>query len=179
MEEAIGFLSQTGWDTILYAGLFEISILLTIIYAAIWKKSFGVYYTLIFAFIPLCNLGYVLLSLVETEGEAYLAQKVIYIGGCFLIFFITMAIFDICHIRIPKWVKVLLLYCCSEMYSTILTTDFTKIFYRRIMLKEVDGATVLLKSYGPAHTVFYIMLGAFFLVGVAAILYALFAKKNV
>ncbi|MBO4396058.1 MAG: HD domain-containing protein [Eubacterium sp.] len=179
IQGTIDAIGQADWQTMMYAGLLELSIILTVIYGAVWRKSFGIYYTLIFAFIPVTNLGYMLLSLANDENEALIAQKVIYLGGCFLIFFITMAVFEICNINIPKWLKIIMLYFCSELFMSVATTEFTGLFYKKVMLKKIEGITIFTKVYGPAHTVFLITIAAMFVMGVIAIFYSLFFKKNV
>ena len=81
-----------------YEILFGLSVLLTLIYIFIWHKHFDVHISLIFAFIPIANLAYAILAHSRDLNTALTAVKFTYIGGCFLVLFITQSIFSLCHI---------------------------------------------------------------------------------
>jgi len=82
--------------TVYYEILFGLSVLLTLIYLAIWHKHFDVHISLIFAFIPIANLGYAMMAHARDLNTALTAAKITYIGGCFLALFITQSIFGLC-----------------------------------------------------------------------------------
>ena len=63
-----------------YAVLFILSILMTGIYAGIWRKRFSLFLTLIFAFIPVINLGYYIYAASQTLPEAIIGIKLSYLG---------------------------------------------------------------------------------------------------
>ncbi|MBR1873306.1 MAG: HD domain-containing protein [Eubacterium sp.] len=166
-------------ETAIYLILFEVSLLLTILYAARWQRNFGVYYTLIFTIIPISFLGQLLLSVANTADEALVGQKIIYLGGCFLIFFITMAIYDLCQISLPKVLKILLLFFNTQIYLSVVTTEYTGLFYRSYTFEKTAFRAVLSKEYRPIHSVFILMIIAYTIMGFFAILYSAFFKKNV
>ena len=162
-----------------YMGLFLVSFILTIIYAARWHKRFDVYFTLIFTIIPLVTLGYVMLALSTGLESALLAQRIIYIGGCFLVFFIMLAIFSLCHIEIPKPAKVFTFVFISIIYLFVLTIGYLPVFYTSVSFRIVEGHGVLSRQYGPMHTVFYCVVLACFLVSFGAIIFSYFKKRQV
>ena len=69
-----------------------ISLVLALVYALIWHKHFDVNLTMIFFLIPVANIGYSFMARAESIREAIIGSKVIYLGGCFLPLFITLAI---------------------------------------------------------------------------------------
>ena len=67
-----------------YSVCFFISLIMTVFYVYIWHKHLDVHITLVFMLVPLNNLGSLMLALSRSAGEAALAQKIIYLAGCFL-----------------------------------------------------------------------------------------------
>ena len=53
-----------------YEVLFGLSVILTLIYIFIWHKHFDTHISLIFAFIPVANLGYAMLAHARTLDAA-------------------------------------------------------------------------------------------------------------
>ena len=105
-----------------YEAVFCVSLVLSLAYAYMWHKHFDVHFTLIFIFIPLSNLGYVLLSRAHSLESALYANRMIYLGGCYLIVFIMFSIFNMCNINIPKSVRLLMFLLSSLIYLSVLTT---------------------------------------------------------
>ena len=56
----------------------------------------------------IANGGYLALALSETISEAALANKLCYLGGCFLPPLWLLLICTICNFRLPRWFKVCL-----------------------------------------------------------------------
>ena len=90
-------ISEVDMISYYYPAAFIISLILTITYAYRWHKHFVVYFTLTFTLIPLVNLGYVLIGRATGLEEALIAQRIIYLGGCFLIYFLMLGIFKTSH----------------------------------------------------------------------------------
>ena len=162
-----------------YSILFLLSIIFTCVYVYMYHKHFNVNLTLVFTMIPIVNLGYVFLSRSSTIKEAILSLKIIYLGGCFLILFSTFFIFSICQISVPQWFKTILLLISMALYMSVMTIGDNPIFYKGITGVAEDGRLVVHRLYGPMHTVFYIVLSAYFAMGFAAIIYSLVKKAQV
>ena len=56
---------------------FLLSVILTFIYAAVWHKHYSVFFSLLYAFIPVVNLGYVFRVGATNLEEALLATRII------------------------------------------------------------------------------------------------------
>ena len=84
-----------------YAILFIVSVILTGIYAGIWRKRFSVFITLNFALMPIANLGYYMVAVAQTVPEAILGIKVSYLG-IFPHVFIMYAIFNLCNLMFAQ-----------------------------------------------------------------------------
>ena len=111
--------------------------------------------------------------------EALLANKIIYLGGAFLSLFITLSIIALFNIRTPRSLSMLMMGASTVMYGFILTIGFNKLFYKSVKFKMVDGHPTLIKEYGVMHTVFYIMIAVYTLIGIGLLFYCIFRKKSV
>ena len=162
-----------------YEILFGLSVLLTLIYLVIWHKHFDVHISLIFAFIPVANLGYAMLAHSRNLNAALTAVKITYIGGCFLTLFITQSILSLCHINIRRWQSALMTIVCMGIYSFALTVGNAPYFYKTVSFEIDRGMGKLVKTYGFAHTLTYVVITVFVLISAVAMVYSLIKKKDV
>lgn len=165
--------------TAYYELLFGLSILLTLIYLAIWHKHFDVHITLIFAFIPIANLGYAMLAHSRNLNTALAAVKITYIGGCFLALFITQSIFGLCHIKLKRWMSAVLTIISMASYSFVLSIGNAPYFYKSVSFEVDKGMGKLIKTYGFAHTLTYVVITFFIVISFIAMIYSLIKKKDV
>ena len=158
---------------------FAISVVLMLSYVFIWQKHFDAHLSLIFLTIPLANLGYCFMARATNIQEALLGNKICYFGGCFLPLFVTLAIFGICKINLNKHLRVIILLSGVVSYLSVLSIGYNRWFYTSVSKDVSDGYLVLEKSYGPMHTVYYVFVIAYMLIGLSALIYALFFKKDI
>ena len=144
-----------------------------------WHKHFDVTLTMVFTLVSISCLGYVMYSHSETLGEAVLANKIIYLGGSFLQYFIMLSILNICEIKLNKWIKKILFVYCIIMYASVLTIGYKSLFYTNISFSIIDGTPVLSRDYGFMHSIFYGIIIIFFIISLIAIVYSYFKKKQV
>ena len=162
-----------------YGGMFLASLVCAAVYVYRWHKHFDVNFNLIFTLIPVACAGYFLQEISESMEGYVRAMQMVYIGGCFLQLFILLSIFNLCRIKIPKWVTTGLFLLCAVIYTSVLTIGRMDLFYTEVSFELIDGAPVLRRTYGPMHTVFYAMIIVFFLAGITAICYSFYRKKQV
>ena len=162
-----------------YLTAFIASVALTGLYMLIWHKHYDVHITLVYVLIPVVNLGFLLMSRSQCLEEALTANKIAYIGGCYLQLMITIAVFTLCHIPMHRWVQVGLYTLSSAVYLSVLTQGGRGIFYKSVSLTFQNGGALLVKEYGPMHHVFLGLVLLYFVLSWAAIFYALLKKKQV
>ena len=162
-----------------YEILFGLSVLLTILYIFIWHKHFDVHISLIFAFIPIANLAYAMLAHSRDLNSALTAVKITYIGGCFLVLFITQSIFSLCHIELKRWMNAVLTVISLGSFSLVLTVGNSTIFYKTVSFDIYKGIGILTKTYGFAHTLTYAVISFFMIISIIAMVYSLIKKKDV
>ena len=161
-----------------YEILLFMSVGLTLIYAFMWHKHFDVHFTLVFAFIPISILGIVLCTRAETLEAAITANKMTYIGGCFLILFIMQSVFGLCSIKMPRLLKVLFLAISSTLLGLVAFFDHP-LFYKSVTLDRSKGYTRLVKNYAFMHSVFYAVIVIYFVITIAGLAYSYAKKRSV
>ena len=159
-----------------YAILFILSILTTGIYAGIWRKRFSVFLTLIFAFIPIINLGYYIFAASKTLQESIIGIKLSYLG-IYVHVFIMYAIFNLCSLDLRKSIRIVLLSVSSFFFLFALSIGSLPIFYKDISAELIGEQLIVHKSYGILHTLYYFQMSIYMMITFAATFYA-FRKKN-
>jgi putative two-component system response regulator len=120
-----------------------------------------------------------MLGLSTTAEAGLTAMKIIYLGGCFLPFFILYCILDHCKIVVNRWVTLALFLLCIIDFVSILTTDRFGLFYKDYSLEVISGDPVFYRTHGPMHTFFYVVTFLFILLGLIAMVYSWVRKKQV
>ena len=160
-----------------YLVTLAVAMALTIAYFSIWHKHFDIHITLIFVLVPISNLGYTLVAFSQSLEAAIVATKMSYIGGCYLMFTLMLAVYNLCDIKIERLPRIALLCLCTAMFLSVLSIGWSPLYYAHVSLEHADGVSILSKQYGPLHMVFIIMSIGFFCATFAAIIYS-FLKKN-
>ncbi|MBQ3546448.1 MAG: HD domain-containing protein [Lachnospiraceae bacterium] len=164
---------------IYYLLMFIVSIICTGIYICRWHKHFEIYYSLMYAFVPIVNMAYMCLAYSSNLEEALLANKFSYIGGVFFPLLITLAIISICKIKLRRRFVLLCMLVSGLLYACILTTGYTDIYYKSVGYKVVDGIVVLEKEYAFVHNMHYIVLAGYMIAGVIVLIYSKYNRRNI
>lgn len=165
-----------------YDIILMISIVLTGIYMFMWHKHFDVHITLVFVLVPVVCLGYSLLAHATDLTEALAANKIIYIGGCFLQLIVLLVVCTLCDIKggkLGRFLKILGFAASTAVFVYVLNPMQSGDFYRNTELVLRNGRPLLEKEYGWMHTVFKVMVVIYFLLSIAVILYSFFRKNQV
>lgn len=168
-----------GVGMVYYFVCFVVAWLLTAIYFYKWKNTYSLFITLSFIAVDVMSFGSWLLSMAQSTHEAIMAQCVMYSGGSFAAMLVMFSIFDICKLQIKKIYRYAFFLFGLLIFASSLTIGHLPLFYKSVTLSQHAGATVLIKEYGPMHTVYYISLGIDFLLAIIALIYSLKKKKGV
>ena len=163
-----------------YDIILMVSVVLSGIYLFMWHKHFDAHITMIFVMIPVICLGYAL-RVHATGLEAVLAaNKLVYLGGCFLQLFVLLAIINLCNIRMGKTgriLKTLGFALSTAVFVYVLNPMRSGDFYKSVELEIQNGLPLLHKEYGWMHTVFELLVIIYFLLSIFFIVYC-FIRKN-
>jgi len=171
---AIG--DKAGSMSMIYGVAAVLSLLLLVGYCSIIKKK-DPWFLLLFASIVVVNIGYFALSISRGLGEALLANRVSYLGSVFLPLSMWMIIVNATHIRYGKWLSGILLCLAVVMFLIAASPGYLPIYYKEVSFAVVDGAAILVKKYGPLHSLYLVYLLGYFSVMVTTIVYATVKDK--
>ncbi len=127
----------------------------------------------------IANGGYVALICSTNVQEAILAQKIIYIGGCFLplLYFITIC--EICHMNISRKIVSVLYVVQGIVYAMVCSIGWNDWYYKEVQFHREDGFVYLTKEYGIFHTVYLISLYVYLAMAFFVVIRALYRKTSV
>ncbi|MBP5491902.1 MAG: HD domain-containing protein [Clostridiales bacterium] len=163
-----------------YEILFGLSVLFALVYAYMWHKHFDVNITMLFVLIPISLMAYIALAKAQTIEEAILANKFIYIAGCFTIAFVTLTILELCHLRVPRYVRAIMISFTVLLYLPVLSIGRNGLFYKSAEIATRNGVTMLVeKEYGIMHTFLYIWIFTLFFFCLVSLIYSLIKKNDV
>ncbi len=135
--------------------------------------------TVIFCLVPVSNLGYYLLANTSNINGAIVANKIIYLGGCFMHMLTFLFILSMCRVKNSRGISMIAFLCSATVYSLVVSDEIHHMFYKRLLLSQRHGVAFLKKEYGPFHKYFYLMLVVYLLLDIFVIIYARRRKKDV
>ena len=146
----------------IYAIAAVLSLLLLAAYFVMIKKE--AWFFVLFTAIFVVNAGYFSLSISDTLNAALWANRLSYAGSVFLPLSMLIIILQALEIRYRKWLPYLLIAVSIGVFFVAASPGYLDIYYADVTLAESDGATMLVKEYGP-----YVYLAVYFLAMIVCI----------
>ena len=125
------------------------------------------------------NLGYMQLSISETLETALFANKISYLGGCFIPYFMLKCICEICKYKLHKSTSIIAFFYCCLTYCLIYTTGFSPIYYAEVSLVNINNITRIIPTYGPLHNLYIVFLCCFFVTAFLIIIISFLRQTEV
>ena len=141
-------------------------------------KKRDIWLLLVFVSVSVCNLGYFMLSVSPNLGSALNSNRIAYLGSVFLPFFMLMTVMRFCGIKRSKALMITLVTVGIVMLGITTSPGILPIYYSSVDIAFVNGATQLLRQYGPLHALYYIYLIGYMFSMIGITLYAI-AKKRI
>ena len=160
-----------------YGIAMAVSLVMTGIYYYVDRKH-DKWLGLLFASVAVCDIGYFVLSLSKSLDAALWANRIAYLGSVFLPFSLLMMVMTLSRFNYPKILPKILVAVNSVMFLVAASGGILPIYYKDVSLGISDGATYLIKEYGPLHNIYKVFLFAYFASMVAIIIYTA-VKKTV
>ncbi len=161
---------------IAYGIMLLVAIVLLVLYCTLIRKK-EKWLLVLYSCVCVVNLGYLLLALSKSVEFALIANKIVYFGQIFLLISMYLTIAKLCGFNYTKALPIVLLSIGVVVFAMICTTGYLPWYYSSVSLEYVDGATKLVKEYGPLHIVYLIYVLAYFAMMLATIIWAICAKK--
>ena len=167
---------KSGSISLLYGIIAAVSVLLVLIYRFSSKQK-EKKLLLLCVCVALANLGYFLLSVSGTLTGAMMANRLSYLGNAFSVLLMLVIIVEACGFHPPKWVTAVLIGISTLAFLLAACGDWNGLYYAQVSLETVNGATRLVKVYGPLHCLYGLYLYSSVLAMLCVILYAIFRRK--
>ena len=164
--------------TTVYGIIFAVALVMIGAYFFVDRKR-DIWLMLLFISVAVCDLGYFLLSASKTLNVALWSNRLAYLGSVFLPFSLLMMIMNLSRFRYPKFLPKALIVLNTVMFLIAGSGGILPIYYKDVSLGISDGATYLIKEYGPLHNIYKAFLFAYFSAMVAIIIYTAFKKTVV
>ena len=141
-------------------------------------KKRDVWLLLVFVSVSVCNLGYFMLSISKDLEDALNSNRLAYLGSVFLPFFMLMMVLRFCGMKRRKPLTVALAAVGVVMLAITTSPGVLPIYYSTVDIAFENGATKLVREYGPLHLLYYVYLIGYMLSMIAVTVYAI-AKKRI
>lgn len=156
-----------------------LSIINIAILMAINPKRSIPYYTTMFQIMTVQIGGHLFLALSTTLEEAILANKIAYIGACFIPMLFFLGELTLCNFQVSRKLHILLFATSTVVLSLALTAGQSDIYYKSVTLVQHFGMTDFVAEFGPAHVIYNIMMVGYLLSGMAIFVYSIYKKRNI
>ena len=140
-------------------------------------KKRDLWLLLVFVSVSVCNLGYFMTSISKDLSDALNSNRIAYLGSVFLPFFMLMMVLRFCGIQRSKFLKLSLATVGIIMLAITTSPGILTVYYSTVDIAFVDGATKLVREYGPLHAIYYVYLIGYMLSMIAVALYAIGKRK--
>lgn len=152
---------------------------LVILVATFEIQKINYYLMVMMILMALANGGYLSIALSTNVSEAILANKICYLGGCFVPLIMIFLICKICNYNVPVWVRSLSFTFCFLVYAMVLTIGYNGLYYDSVFLDTFGDVSVLGHTYGAGHAGFYVILYGSVVVQVVLLIYSIMKKRAV
>lgn len=124
-------------------------------------------------------LGRYMLATAECLSMALTANKIIYLGACFLPLMTVIILARLCEIKLNKVVVCLLTAGSSVVMCGALSIGKSEIYYKHAELIHGDGYNYLVKTYGPLHTLYLVMSVIYMVIMAGFVVYAIRKRRDI
>ena len=124
-------------------------------------------------------LGRYMLASAQTLEMALWANKFLYVGGCFAPLLILIVLARLCNQQIPRWLIAVLAAYSALVTGLVMTIGKYGIYYKDVQLGHGNGYNYLIKTYGPLHALYPIMMLVYACIMVFYLVYGIRQRKHV
>ncbi len=140
-------------------------------------KKRDIWLLFVFVSVSLCNLGYFMTSISKDLEDALNSNRIAYLGSVFLPFFLLMMVLRFCRIKNNKVLTVILAFIGIVMLAITTSPGILPIYYKTVDIEISNGATKLVRDYGPLHGLYYVYLIGYMFSMIGATLYSIVKGK--
>ncbi|MCR5823481.1 MAG: HD domain-containing protein [Lachnospiraceae bacterium] len=127
----------------------------------IGKRKRNVYHLLLGSIIIINVCAFSVLMNAKNLEVAMEANRMTYIGGCLLPLVVLKIGASLCNLNIKMHWYILLAFFAFFTLGVAWSGGYSQLYYTDAWIEIVDGLTVLHKTYGPWHFIYFLYLGMY------------------
>ena len=163
--------------TIFYFIVFVLALVMTASFLIRNKKVDSLF--ILFSILVTVNcLGRYMLAASDNLDMAIWANKFLYVGGCFSPLLTVFVLARLCNQKIPRFLKMFMIFYASVVMCLVMTIGKSDIYYHSVELAHGQGYNYLVKTYGPLHILYPIMMLMYAIIMVVYLVYAIKKRKQ-
>ena len=163
-----------------YAAMFILTILsFLVVWYEYQNRKTSYYYLVVNIIMMISNAGYLAVALSTNVEEAILANKVLYLGSCFVPPVLLSLICTLINYKMRMWMRCLLYGTSVIIYGMVLTIGYSDLYYKDVYLKTYRDVSVIGHTYGIGHTCFYIFLLVHTILELSMIVFVIAKRRSI
>ena len=163
--------------TAYYLTAFALSFVFLMILWHIGQKQIFPSLLMAFVCVLLNNGGHLAMSVSQNVEEALLANRLVYVSGSFLPFFLLLIVCQLLKVRVGA--KKLLVMTAANLVMMVcaFSPGYADWYYKDITIDRTGGFTSLVKEYGPLHSMYHFFLLCYVIMMIVTVILA-FSRKQ-
>lgn len=137
------------------------------------NKNVDTLFVLFSITVTLNCMGRYMVAASETLEMALWSNIFLYFGGCFAPPLVLFLLTRLCNRKIPAFLKIFMITFSSVVMVLVMTIGRFGIYYKNVELVHADGYNYLVKTYGPLHILYPVMMLMYAAIMVFYIIYAI------
>lgn len=161
-----------------YFIVFILSLILTGSFFVRNKKVDSVF--ILFSFLVTINcFGRYLLAVSESLEMAIWANKLLYVGGCYAPLLTVIVLAKLCDLKLSRLLLAFMTAYSTLIICLVMTIGKCGIYYKHVELGYSNGYHYLIKTYGPLHKLYPVMMMIYTIIMFFYVIYALKQRKQI
>lgn len=143
------------------------------------NKNINTVFILFSILVTINCLGRYMLATSQNLEMALWANKFLYVGGCYAPLLTVVVLAKLCNLKMSNMLfKIMTIYSTVVM-CLVLTIGKSEIYYREVELGHGYGYNYLIKTYGPLHFLYPVMMLIYAAIISGYLIYAIRGKKTI
>lgn len=123
--------------------------------------------------------GRYMLATVENLEMAIWANKFLYVGGCYAPLLTVIVLAKLCNLKLPRLLITIMTVYSTLIICLVMTIGKCGIYYKHMEIGYGNGYNYLIKTYGPLHVLYPIMMVIYATIMFIYVIYALKQRKKI
>lgn len=123
--------------------------------------------------------GRYMIATAETLEMAIWANKFLYIGGCYAPLLTVIVLAKLCNLKLSRLLITIMTVYSTLIICLVMTIGKCGIYYKHVEIGYGNGYNYLIKTYGPLHVLYPIMMIIYALIMFFYVIYALKQRKQI